>query len=804
MLKNHLLVALRTLRRRKGYAALNVVGLALGVACCILAGLYVFDEWRTDRFHERGDRIVRIVTEIEPSDGAVDWVPSVGQPVARTLTAEYPEVDRIVRLGVWNGASVRQGDTFVFDEQVLYASENFFEVFSFPLLRGDAATALAEPNTVVLTASAAAQFFGEADPLGRTLTIDEDTEVTVTGVAADPPGYSHLQFDVLVAWPTIEARGWTDDQWFSLNSYLYALLRPDADRAAFRDKLAGLTMRGEAGEAISARGYTLTNHAEPLAEVYLHSPARSFPGMDGGGDVSFLTTLAAVALFVLLIAGLNFVNLATAQSVERAKEVGVRKAIGAERGGLVRQFLTESVGLAGASVVAALALVALALPAFNALAGEALTLAPLATPLGVLALAATALVVGVLAGTYPAFALAGYAPVETLKGTFRAGSRGEWLRRGLVVVQFVLTIALIAGTLVAQRQVGFMRSQPLGFDAEQVYVVDLRDAPWSFREDIASVQAQFEAVPAVEAAAATAAVPGRSLWEGQLVNAEGRADDETIDMHVVPMDPAAVEALGLDLVAGRALSRDRQTDMEQGVLLNESAVRALGFASPQDALGKSIATAGQEDGVVTGVLRDYHHYGLQQAIAPTLTFVAPGAYSYLALRLRAGADVSAALAAAQTVWSSRLPNYPFDGFFLDDGFDQQYRAEERIATVFSVLAGLAILVACLGLLGLASYSVAQRTKEIGVRKVLGASELSIVRLFSVDIVRLVVVAALVAAPLVWIAAERWLAGYAVRVEPGLGTVVAAGGLALALALGTVAALAWRAARLDPVDALRYE
>ncbi|MEM6784704.1 MAG: ABC transporter permease [Bacteroidota bacterium] len=804
MTTHALLTTLRGLRRRRGYTAINVLGLALGLTCCLLAGLYVFDEWRTDRFHAQGDRIVRVVSEIEEPNGTVGWASSVGQPVARVVEESLPEVEAVARLTGWNTASIHHDGAVVVDERVLYASADLFSVFDgYDLVHGDPATALHAPYTLVLTAAAAARYFDAPDPVGQTLTLNDTLAFTVSGVVADPSGPSHIDFDVLVSWATLEARGWADDQWFTLNSYLYVLLRDDADNTSFAAQLEGVTMRGEAGE-VSSSGYAIYNRAESLTEVYLWSEAGGFFGGGATGNPTMLAIITAVAVFVLLIAGLNFVNLATAQSLERAREVGVRKAMGAGRGSLVRQFLIESAALALAAVLLAMLLTQAALPSFNGLTGEALSLAPLLGLRGLAVLVCAALFVGLAAGAYPSLALTRFAPVDTLRGTYQTGSRGTWLRRGLVVTQFALTIALLAGTFLVRSQVGHMRTQSPGFDAEHVFAVDLRAAPrQALIEGLPTVLAQYEGLPGIEAVSAAAAVPGRDLWEGQLVSHVGQADASQ-SMHVVPMLPGMADVLGLDVVAGRTLSADRPADVERGLLLNETAARRLGFADPADALGARLQTAGQNDGIVTGVLADYHHYGLQQDIAPTLSFVAPWAVRYAALRLAPSADLAHVRAEAETLWAARFPGYPFTSFFLDADFEQQYRAETQLATVFSVLAGLAVFVACLGLLGLTSYSVNRRTKEIGVRKVLGASAWSIVRLFSTDVIRLVVVAAVVTGPVVYLIAERWLDGFAVRVDSGAGWLVVAAVVALTLAVGTVAMLALRAARLDPVDALRFE
>ena len=794
MFKNHLKIAYRTLRRRPGYTFINVFGLAVGLACCVLIGLFVRDELAYDRFHENADRVYRVATDSKVSGSPTTHYAATGRQVGPTLREEYPEVESAARL-TGETFKLRRGGQYVY-ERGFYAEPAFFDVFTFPLLHGDTRTALTEPYSLVLTERAAQKHFGRADVVGQALTVDDSLTFTVTGVMADVPEHSHLQFDFLASFSThTERRSGGSWDWTNFWWPTYVLLREDADAEAFEAKIAGLVTQ-RFGDEMADVGYEIRLVLEPLARIYLHSGREGALGPTG--DVRYVYVFAAIALFILLIACINFVNLATARSVERAKEVGVRKVVGSSQGGLVRQFLSEAVLLTSVALVLAVVIVVLALPLLNSISGKDLTLAVLAEPPVILGGVLLALIVGVLAGLYPAATFARFRPAEVLKGGFGTGRRGVRLRQGLVVVQFALSILLIVGTLVVYRQLDFMQAQRLGFDKEQVLVLNLpsREAA----ENVETVKGAFTEQAGIGQATAASNMPGspQGIWT---MHPEGFPEGESRAMDVIFTDFNYVETMGLEVVAGRDLSTAFGTD-SAATLINETGLERIGWMS-EEALGKTIAFGNGQELTVVGVVRDYHHTAPKNPVEPILLTPVWPYYQNVALRLQTS-DVRGALAQAEGTWRQLFPDYAFDYFFLDARYNEQYRAERRLGTLFGLFAGLAILIACLGLFGLAAYVTAQRTKEIGVRKVLGASVTSIVALLSKDFLGLVAVAFVIAVPVAWWAMRRWLEGFASRVDLGLGVFLLAGALALVIALATVSYHALRAATADPVKSLRYE
>ena len=817
MLSNYLTTSLRALRRRLGYAALNIGGLAVGLAACLLIGLYVGDALRYDAFHPDADRVVRLATTAEQPSGEARTVAAGGWPVGQTLREARPEVEALTYLRSRPSYAVKRDGRYYYHD-LIWADGAFFDVLGgFDLQAGDPATALAEPYSLVVTPAVAEQHFGTTERVvGRTLTLRDSLTFTVTGLAR-VPDRSHVQFEMIGSFATLCSL-FDDDAsctesfssgWFDLNVANYARLAPGTSVASFDRAIDGVYMDGPLGERLGKMGYTLTAHAEPLTDVYL----RTDWGNDFGplGDLATVQLLAAIGGFILLIACINFVNLATARSSERAREVGVRKALGSTRGALVTQFLAEAVVLSLGATVLAVGLAALALPLMSDLAGIDLAFATLAQPGVGAALVGLALAVGVGAGLYPAFVLARFGPAATLRGDFATSARGQRLRQGLVVVQFTLSCALIISTLVVVRQLDHMQGQDVGFQKEQVVVLDLRraDVPLSTQ---ATLLDEIRQHPGVASASATFGVPGRSGWRGQVAVPEGRSEDEGLSTYYLAVDTRFVETFGLKVLAGRAFDASYggdAPDVEPGpdntLLLNETAVRQMGLGTPAAAVGTRItAPSGYPEGTVVGVVNDYHHTGLREAVPPMVLDVNPDVAQFAAVRLTDGAAAPDVLDHAAAVWDRLLGAYAFDTFFLDDDFARLYERERRLARIYGTFAGLAILVACLGLFGLAAYTAEQRTKEIGIRKTMGASARQIVLLLSRDFAMLVAVAFVVAAPVAYWAMERWLTGFATRIDLGPGLFALAGLLAFGVAALTVGSQAYRAARLDPVAAIRDE
>ena len=797
MLRNYLKIAWRGLAKNRLYTLTNVLGLTIGLTACGLIALYVFDEYRVDRFHEHGHRLYRVVTTTQEGGKTNVVAGSVGRPLAGAIRREVPGVEAVVPV---RRASfpIKHANRYFFDTE-LYAGKDFLTTFSFPLVAGDPGTALREPYSLVLTESTARKYFGDAPALGKTLTLADTLTFKVTGVLADPKP-SHLDFQLLLSLPTFYALGGTADQWFTWDEFCYVLLDPRADPAAVERTVAALPMKYNGAEYRSS-GMHVLQTLEPVPGIYLHSKAGGVNRPTGSARQLYF--LGAIGLFLLALACINFVNLTTAHQSERAKEVGVRKTIGAGVGSLVTQFLGESLLLAALAGLLAVVGVALSLPLLNDLTGKTIPLSLLVQPPTLLVGVGFLVLIGLMAGWYPALVLARFRPVDTLKGRFVGGSDGASLRRGLVVFQFCISLVLLIGTVVASRQLRHMQDQELGFDKDRVLVVELKKLPRrEFIENYEAIKARLKSLPNVRAVTGVTALPGRSGWNGQMVYPESRPKEQALTLEVIPVDHDYVAALGLKIRAGRGYDPRFATDARHGVLLNEAACKTFGW-KPEEALGKKIGTSGMDEGRVLGVLADFHQHGLQQKITPLLTFIAPFAYRFVALRL-GPQDLTASVGQVEKYWKERFPGYDFDYFFLDDDFNRQYAAEQRLARLFGVFAGLAIFIACLGLFALTTFTTERRVKEIGVRKVLGASVANIVALLSKDFLKLVLVAILIASPLTWWAANRWLQDFAYKISLEWWMFAGAGLLAVGIAMLTVSYQAVKAALVNPVKSLRSE
>ena len=790
--------ALRSLRRNRGFALLNVGGLALGLACVVLIALYVQDERGFDRYHERADRIVRVDTDFI-QDGVVEPSGNTQGILAPALEEHLPQVEATVRF-TYADDVLRVGDRAFQAGEVLLADASVFEVFSWPLLQGDPATALAAPGQIVLTEALARQLFGDAPAMDQTVRWRK-SDLAVSGVMADVPRQSHLAFDALIALDTVEDPGWYYTNWFSVNFTTYALLREGVSPEAFDAALPAFLER-VAGEAMRAEGQGLALHARPLRTLYLTADR----GMGTFGDGTTLQVLALVALFVLVVAAVNFTNLATARSVDRAREVGVRKAIGAGRAGLALQFLAEAVLLSAAAALLAVGLAWLALPAFQALSGKPLSLADLGW--GWAWIAALALGTGLLAGAYPALVLSGFRPAVVLKGRFATGRRGKALRQGLVVGQFAVSVALIAATSIVFAQLRHVQSRDLGLDlggAETQLLVVPFMGDSTVVANLPEIRARLAAVPGVVGATTSLTTPTYGVYSagGGVEQPDGAFKELSVAMYMA--DTAYADVYGLTLLAGTRAD-ERTGDRPRAYVLNETAVRAAGYADPASALGAQAGFWGMT-GEVVGVVRDFHVEGLQKAVEPLALTVGLNtelfAANVLTVRVRTAA-LPETLAAIQALWADAAPSRPFEYSFLDDDFAEQYAAERRFGRLFGAFSGLAILISCLGLFGLTAHAAAQRTKEIGVRRVLGASVAQVVALLGRDVVGLVGVGVLLAVPVVWVGMSRWLDGFAYRIPMSPVPLVSAALIVLAFALAVVAAHAVRAATADPVRALRSE
>ncbi|HEX6982447.1 MAG TPA: ABC transporter permease [Balneolaceae bacterium] len=804
MFRNYIKIAFRNLRRSKGYTLINIGGLALGLAACILIGLYVQNELSYDDFHEKGERIYRIGSNITTPNGSLLKGSGVGWPVGRTLEREYPAVKEVVYLRTYPRFSVKHNNRRFF-EDMIYADDSFFKVFSFPLLDGHAGTALERPYSLVLTQEMAQKYFGNKRAVGKSLIMGDSLTFTVTAVVKVPE-HSHIQFDILASFETICAlyTGMCEEnfssEWFDLNVFNYVLLKKGASAKALRSEISNLVMKRS--EGIEELGYTLKLQLEPLQQLYLNSSRGNSLGPDG--NITYVYLLSVIAVFILLIACVNFMNLATARSMRRATEVGVRKAVGAERRQVAVQFLSEAVLVTFGALIAGLILARLTMPLFNELAGRTLAFNTLWSLEAIAVLFAGLVLVGMIAGSYPALVLSRFETARTLRGVLTTAG-GRRLRKSLVIAQFIISSALIICTLVVLQQLDYMQSQDVGFQKENILVVDARRTDWDTRVGrYKTIKQELARHPAVISVSASNAVPGRTGWNGQVAHAADASPEESISTHYMAIDHDYVETFGLNIIAGRDFSKQFATDIDTALIINEVSVEAFGWGTPENAIGKSILSPSRSpEGLVIGVVENYHHKGLQEHIDPLVMDINPDAFGVFAVRFENG-RASEVLEHAREMWRQFFPDYSFEYFFLDQDFAQEYASEHRLARIFGLFTGIAILIACLGLLGLAAFTAERRTKEIGIRKAMGAGVPGIVGLLSKDFLKLVLIGFVIAMPIAWYFMQQWLQDFAYRIDIGVGVFLLAGVLALLIALVTISWQSIRAALANPVDSLRSE
>lgn len=797
MLRNYIKVAIRNIFKHKAYSFINIFGLALGMASAILILLFVRYERSYDRFHENADRIQRVAVRAQIGNTKIRQTntPAILTP---TLLEHYPEVERSVRFeDSFEGVTIKFGDLVFNEYWVCSTDADFFKVFSFPLIDGNPDTAFQEPNTIVISETTAKKYFKKEEALNRILNIN-GRDFRVTGVMADFPENSHFHFDMLRSLNTY-SESLADTNWFNNNYQTYLLLHEGASAASLESKFPEIVRNyataGQDYDGWAARGNYWEYYLQPLTSIHLHSDLNG--EFQPNGNAAYVAASFVIALFILLIASVNYMNLATGRSANRAREVGIRKVVGSTRGPLLRQFLAESLASSFLALLMAVALVHLLLPAFRSLTGRALAMPYLEEPLVVPALIGLALLLGVFSGSYPAFFLASIRPIKVLRGRYQARSSNSYLRNALVLVQFTISIFLVVGTLVVHRQTEFMRSQNLGFDKEHVVVLK---TPVSLGEKSRTFKDQLQALPEIVAVAGSDTTPGRTFrnWGCQ---AEGL--DESLTLNMVVCDEGYLETMGLEMVEGRFFSREFSTD-EKAIIINESAAKLIGWDDP---IGKTISFDRESTFNVVGVVKDYHYESLHQSIRPGALMAQPGIWGiqedYISARIQPG-DIPRTLSRIRNVWDKFMKGYPFEYSFLDTDYDALYQNEERTGRIFSVFAALAIGIGCLGLLGLASFSAEQKTREIGIRRVLGASSSGIMMLMSRDLLRWVALANLAAWPLAYFAMNSWLQNFSTRIGLSWFFFVVAGLVTLLIAWFSTSFQAFKAASTDPVTALKHE
>jgi putative ABC transport system permease protein len=806
MLMNFFKVAWRNLVRQKSVSLINLFGLTVGITCCLLILAYTGYELSYDRYHVNAENIFRVASTAKSGDGTQDMAYALA-PVGETLVADFPEVLASVRVAPTVKRVFRYDNRFFFQDNVLYCDGSIFQVFSFDLISGNPETALEAPFTMVVTESTAEKIFRDENPIGKVINWDNRFDYTVTGVVKDPPANSHFTFEAIASFATYIRYDPRIGSWTSGGQFpTYVLLRENTDIRVLEQEIAVFNER-YMGEMLKQSGTKLTTWLQPLKSIHLHS--RLAGELGANGDIAMIYVFAAVAFIILLIACINFMNLATARSFRRAREVGVRKVLGAERGKLVLQFLSESFLFALLSLGAAALAANILLPVFRRLVGVPVVLDYLKLPWLYGFLGAVVLFVGFVAGSYPAFYLSSFPPSGILTGSGPHGRRGKHLRTGLVVFQFGMSVVLIVGTLIIFNQSRYLHTKDLGFQKNDMLVIAIQNP--EVRQGLEAFKNEALKIDGVISAGASSMVPGELYLFSIAATPEGKKDEQPVTMDNFLVDDGFLKTFQIQVVQGRDFSKERPSEMQNGVLLNETAVRMLGWDNP---VGKTIELdpplRGERlDKTVIGVFRDIHQRSLYSAIQPTVVYYVSdmgdveNRIRRLTLRLDTE-NLPGTLAGIESAWKRIYPNLPYNSFFLDDFYDGRHRGESRLGGIFRAFAVLAVLIGCVGLFGLALFLAERRTREIGIRKVLGSSIHEIMFLLVREFVKWVIIANLIACPVAYFLGKSWLRNfpYAVGIGPGIFFQVAF--LTMSIALLTVGSQAVRAALADPVRALRHE
>jgi putative ABC transport system permease protein len=794
MLQNYFKVAWRHLQASKLYVIVNIFGLAIGIASCILIGMYIWDELSFDQFHQNKDRIVRVTWEYNMGDAGTRTA-LTGTRVGPEFTRRFPEVETYVRTMKYSNVVANQ-DRMFDEKSFLYADPTFFSIFSFPLLQGNVRTALDAPNKIVLTASAAKKYFGQENPLGKTVKVSGTKDFLVTGIAADPPQNSQIKFDMVGSFSSLNAS--KTEKWNEANYITYLLLRQKGQIHPLQSKVDAFCRQAQREEMQLEGNQFSSYHLEPLTKVHLYS---DLEGFEPNNSIRYIYIMAIVAFLILLIAGVNYTNLSIAQSAGRNTEVGMRKVMGARKGQLFNQFIAEAFLLSLIALLLAVLISWLLLPYFNRLSGKQLQIEVLFRPLGIAALLMLSLLIAFAAGTYPALVLSRNRIISILRSGFVFSSSAT-LRKTLIVFQFVISIFLTGSTIVLLQQLSYIRNKDLGYDKQQVIVLPVDRVVSKHYDDIKKAIAL---TPGVVSVGGAYEEPTDIGWGDGITTMDGKK----ITVNALPVDEDAVKTLGMHIIAGSDYTQldvaqfdtsNNDKNLRYAFMLNESAAHALGW-TPEQALGKTISKG--YEGTIKAVVRDFHFHSFHEPIKPLVIFLDKRLIGSMFVKI-SGKDIPGTLARLSGTWKQRVNHRPFEYKFLDEDYEALYMTEQRTANVFTSFSTLAILLTCLGLFALTAYTVVRRTKEIGIRKILGASMADILLLVSRDFLRLVMLALFIAIPIALYAVNKWLQTFSYRITVEWWVFAAAGLLTLFIAFVTVSLQAARTAFANPVKNLRTE
>jgi putative ABC transport system permease protein len=806
MVKNYFKIAFRNLWRNKAFSAINIFGLAIGIATCLIIMLFVWNELSYDRFNKKADRIIRVVFR-GTVDGQKMKEANVMPPVAQILKSNYPEVEEATRLRVGGSPIITYADKSFNEKSFAFVDSNFFHVFTLPFLEGDATTALTQPNTIVVTKAIANKYFGNENPLGKILNIKgENTGFKITGVIDKVPVNSHFHFDFFASMANVSDS--RSNSFMTSEYYTYLVLQKDFNYKKLEAKLPQIVEKYigpqlQEGMGISLaqfrqKGNDIGLYLQPLTDIHLHSDFTN--DLEPEGDIRYVYIFSAIAFFMLLIACINFMNLSTAGASKRAREVGIRKVLGSMKAELVRQFLFESIMLTTIALMLAIVFVFISLPIFNNFSGKKLSFNLTSNPLILPLLLLFVLVTGIFAGSYPAFFLSSFKPVTVLKGRFTSGKKSIGLRSGLVVFQFFISIVLIVSTTIVYKQLDYIQNIKLGYDKDQVLVLP---ETWLLGKNQEAFHQQILQDPRVINVSVSGYLPAGSSYGNNFFIYPDNNVSQLVKTLRYDVDYNYIATLGMKMSYGRNFSKDFGTD-STGIILNQTAAKAFGWG--QNALGKTISSR-DNNGIqnsyhVIGVVKDFHFKSLHELISPLVMILSQGAGTMI-VKVKTK-DIAGLVSTLKKDWAELSPDGPMNYSFLDDRVNQTYEAEHKMGIILGIFSALTIFIACLGLFGLVTFTAEQRTKEIGIRKVLGAGVPGIVKLLSKDFLKLVLLAILIATPIAWWAMNKWLQDFAYRINISWWMFAIAGVVAVLIALITVSFQAIKAAIANPIKSLRTE
>lgn len=802
MFKNYLKIAYRNILKQKTYSIINIFGLALGLTACILVGLYIYQDFSYDNYHVNRDRLYRLTTHTTDPAGNYSLLQSSAR-IAPAIKQEFPELDKVSRVYFSSENLLVFDDKKFYEEDVIFADEDFFEMFSYNTIMGNQDDFLKRKNTAVISQNLAHKYFGDVSPVGKVMKYNDKLDIEVVGVIEDVPVNSHFTFDIAITYSCLTnlSKANMMDNWHgTFGSFTYVMLHQETNIELFQEKCGiFLTQKKETDD--------ITKHAvelQPIESIHLHS--------EGDDDVNVHSSiknvliLGSIALFILILACINFINLTTSRAIKRAREIGVRKVFGAYKGQLIGQFLGESVLVTFIALGIALVMAELSQTFFAQLIGTELIYNIFSNPIILLIIITSTLLIGIFAGMYPAFVLTKYQPSRIMKGNFGKSSSGSnLLRRGLVLFQFTISISLIIITLIISQQTSFMRNFDMGFEKDQVLILK---TPTRIGRNYDVIKRELELIPGVTATSASLGVPVMDSGYSTFLLPDLANEEHNFNISIKSIDDDYLDFYEIPLLAGKRLSDLEGGDFINLTVINEATVRQLGFASNEEALGKSYTIAfGNRDGrykpEIIGVVKDFHFKSMKSEVSPLLLMRWQGLFKEVSIKL-SSQNIPETMKSIKGVWEELYPEHPFDYIFLDEKIDNLYKAEEKSYRVISFFSSIAIFIACMGLLGLTFYTTEQRRKEIGIRKILGASISGIVKNISSEFLKLVVIANVIAWPVSYFLVNKWLMNFPYKIEVGIDVFLLASGLALLISLITIGYTVIRSAAGNPIESIRYE